>query len=57
MEQAINSRAKYTLAFLIAAILVAAYSGGFSRGEIRDATLIALPAAIVVFHLLRKRRR
>ena len=64
MEQAINSRVKYALAFLIAAILVAALLrhtvhvyGGFSRGEIRDATLIALPAAIVVFHLLRSRRR
>jgi hypothetical protein len=64
MEQAINSRVKYALAFFIAAILVAAILrhavhvyGGFSRGEIRDAALIALPAAIVVFHLLRKRRR
>jgi hypothetical protein len=64
MEQAINSRVKYALAFIIAAILVAALLrhtvhvyGGFSRGEIRDATLIALPATIVVFHLLRKRRR
>ena len=64
MEQAINSRVKYALALFIAAILVAALLrhtvhvyGSFTRGEIRDATLIALPAAIVVFHLLRKRRR
>jgi hypothetical protein len=64
MEQTINSRVKFTLAFFIAAILVAALLrhtvhvyGGLSRQEIRDVSLLALPAAVVVFHFLRKRRR
>lgn len=64
MEQAINSRVKYTLAFFIAAILVAALLrhtvhvyAGFSREEIRAATLLALPTAVVLFQLVRKVRR
>ena len=63
VEQAINSRVKYTLAFLIAAILVAGFLrhtahvyAGFTREEIRDWTLLALFAAIVAFHVIRKRR-
>jgi hypothetical protein len=63
VEQAINSRVKYTLAFLVAAVLVAGFLrhtahvyAGFTREEIRDWTLLALFAAIVAFHVIRKRR-
>ena len=64
MEQSINARVKYTLLFLVAALLVAAVLrhaahvyGGVSREEIRAAALLALPAAIVAYHLLRRRYR
>jgi len=64
MEQAINARVKYTLLFLVAALLVAAVLrhtvhvyGGVSREEIRAAALMALPAAFVAYHLLRRRYR
>jgi hypothetical protein len=64
MEQAINTRVKYTLLFLATALLVAAVLrhtvhvyGGFSREEIRAAALLALPAAFTAFHLVRKRYR
>jgi hypothetical protein len=64
MEQAINARVKYTLLFLIAALLVAAVLrhtvhvyGGISPEEIRSATLLALPAAFCVYHLVRRRHR
>jgi len=64
MEQAINARVKYTLLFLVAALLVAAVLrhtvhvyGGVSREAIRAAALMALPAAFVAYHLLRRRYR
>jgi hypothetical protein len=64
MEEAINSRVKYTLAFLLGAVIVAAMLrhtahvyGGFSREEIRAGALLALPAAVWVMVLVRKHRR
>jgi hypothetical protein len=64
MEEAINSRVKYTLAFLLGAVIVAAVLrhtvhvyGGFSREEIRTGALLALPAAMFVMVLVRRRRR
>ena len=64
MQDAINTRVKYILAFLIGAIIVAAVLrhtvhvyGGFSREEIRAGALLALPAAVLVFYFIRKWRR
>jgi hypothetical protein len=63
MEQAINTRVKYTLLFLVTALFVAAVLrhtvhvyGGFSREEIRAAALLALPAAFIAYHLIIRRR-
>jgi hypothetical protein len=64
MEHAINSRLKYTIAFVIAAVIVAALLrhtvhvyGGFTREEIRAGALIALPVVLLVLFLVRWRRR
>jgi hypothetical protein len=64
MQDAINTRVKYILAFLIGAVIAAAVLrhtvhvyGGFSREEIRAGALLALPAAVVVFYFIRKWRR
>jgi len=63
MEDAINSRLKYTIVFVVAAVIVAALLrhtvhvyGGFTREEIRTGALIALPV-VLVFFLGRWRRR
>jgi hypothetical protein len=63
MEDALNSRLKYAIAFVIAAVIAAALLrhtvhvyGGFTREEIRVGALIALPMVFVLF-LARRRRR
>jgi hypothetical protein len=63
MEDALNSRLKYAIAFVIAAVIAAALLrhtvhvyGGFTREEIRVGALMALPMVFVLF-LARRRRR
>jgi hypothetical protein len=57
MENIVNTRFKYTLAFLIGAVITAAalrhvghVYGGFSREELRVYSLIAAPAATLAFY-------
>lgn len=60
----LNRKFRYVLAFLMAAVLVAALLrhtfhvyGGFSREQIREDALLALPVVVLVFALLRKWHR
>ena len=60
----LNRRFRYIVAFLSAAVIVAALLrhgfhvyGGASREEIREDSLIAIPAVVVLVALLRWRRR
>jgi hypothetical protein len=65
MMEALNSRFKYVVAFLIAAVIIAALLrhaihvyGGLSREEIRAGALIAIPAValLLIFLVVKKRR-
>lgn len=59
----LNKRFRYILAFLLAAVVVAALLrhgfhvyGGFSREEIREDALLALPDVVLLVVLFRRRR-
>ena len=62
MEDTVNTRFKHTLAFLIAAIITAAFLrhvghvyGGFSREELRMYSLIAVPVATLAFYFANRK--
>ena len=59
----LNIRFRYILAFFFAAVITAAalrhgihVYGGFSRGEIREDALIAIPFVVLAAIILRRKR-